>query len=588
MALVSLLLTQAGATTSAAATDGSVTIQQIDASQFPVVHVQLSVLDGQSVPVQELTSTAVAVDEDGQSIGNVQLEPIEDAGESIAAALVIQHSNSMANAGKLATARTLAVAFIDAMGPQDTAAVLGFTNSVDATQTYTSNKAVLKEALDKLAPGGDAAIFDALSSAIQFERDAPQQRKLILVLSDGQDTRVQPNDAARLAAARSVQTVARAAPVPVFVVGIGDDANWQILNYTVTATNQAMGVMDAAHFQDAFRRVIDELRSKYVLTYTSVLAADGNQHDMHVRVTANGEALVAQGTLATPLAPLAIDVQDNIESGHAAGIHRTAVSVTEGVATRVDLLVDEQPRASSETMPYVLQWDAANEPPGVHHVLVRASGSDGASAEQEYDVEIPAQPVADPVVLAVAGLAALVVLSGLAAGLVLLRRRRSPGHAIAANSLSDSSSAIVGGHSPGDRSSTARAPASVLGASGGGRPERLLDARPAPPSAANDETILAPRARVRVVEKGVTREVLFRSAELTVGRGPDNDVVVQDSLASRHHARFVIDREGYSVEDLSSRNGTWVNGAQVKRRTLADRDEIRVGSVVLTFLLGSS
>jgi hypothetical protein len=60
---------------------------------------------------------------------------------------------------------------------------------------------------------------------------------------------------------------------------------------------------------------------------------------------------------------------------------------------------------------------------------------------------------------------------------------------------------------------------------------------------------------------------------LTIGRADDNTVVLHDARASRHHARIVADGTGWTVEDLGSSNGTFVDGAQVRRSRL-DRDQI--------------
>jgi phosphatidylserine/phosphatidylglycerophosphate/cardiolipin synthase-like enzyme len=50
----------------------------------------------------------------------------------------------------------------------------------------------------------------------------------------------------------------------------------------------------------------------------------------------------------------------------------------------------------------------------------------------------------------------------------------------------------------------------------------------------------------------------------TVGRSEDNDVVVADALASRHHARIACGDGGCSITDLGAANGTFVNGEQVQ------------------------
>ncbi len=66
-----------------------------------------------------------------------------------------------------------------------------------------------------------------------------------------------------------------------------------------------------------------------------------------------------------------------------------------------------------------------------------------------------------------------------------------------------------------------------------------------------------------------------------IGRDIDCDIVLPDRLVSRHHAHVVWEtldgREGYIVEDLRSKNGTFVNGQEMTaRRMLEDGDEIQI------------
>jgi DNA-binding winged helix-turn-helix (wHTH) protein len=84
------------------------------------------------------------------------------------------------------------------------------------------------------------------------------------------------------------------------------------------------------------------------------------------------------------------------------------------------------------------------------------------------------------------------------------------------------------------------------------------------------------------------REVSLRAGENLLGR--DDDVVawLDSPTVSRRHARIVISGEGAVLEDLGSRNGTFVRGQRVESPVpLRDRDEIRLGSVVMTFRMST-
>jgi pSer/pThr/pTyr-binding forkhead associated (FHA) protein len=75
---------------------------------------------------------------------------------------------------------------------------------------------------------------------------------------------------------------------------------------------------------------------------------------------------------------------------------------------------------------------------------------------------------------------------------------------------------------------------------------------------------------------------LPHGAAKTVGRAPRADFIISTGLVSRLHCRIVAGKEGLEVEDLSSTNGTFVNGRRVKKAHLGHGDRLRVGRVELT------
>jgi pSer/pThr/pTyr-binding forkhead associated (FHA) protein len=84
-------------------------------------------------------------------------------------------------------------------------------------------------------------------------------------------------------------------------------------------------------------------------------------------------------------------------------------------------------------------------------------------------------------------------------------------------------------------------------------------------------------------ESAVYQEITLDRPEFTLGRAPDNDLVMADSAVSGHHAR-IINREAIvHIEDLGSPNGTYVNGVRTTSRLLKDLDIIRLGPHLLIF-----
>ena len=81
-----------------------------------------------------------------------------------------------------------------------------------------------------------------------------------------------------------------------------------------------------------------------------------------------------------------------------------------------------------------------------------------------------------------------------------------------------------------------------------------------------------------------TRQVPLTEGDNILGRAPDAAVWIDALGVSRHHARIIVEGRDASVEDLGSKNGTFVGAERVTAKCrLSDGDQIRLGSVVITF-----
>jgi uncharacterized RDD family membrane protein YckC/pSer/pThr/pTyr-binding forkhead associated (FHA) protein len=79
------------------------------------------------------------------------------------------------------------------------------------------------------------------------------------------------------------------------------------------------------------------------------------------------------------------------------------------------------------------------------------------------------------------------------------------------------------------------------------------------------------------------REFELESSEVTVGRSLDCGLPLDNQTVSRRHASIARTEQGWSVTDLGSINGTWVNGEKVSRHLLHHQDSICFGSAVAIF-----
>jgi hypothetical protein len=90
-----------------------------------------------------------------------------------------------------------------------------------------------------------------------------------------------------------------------------------------------------------------------------------------------------------------------------------------------------------------------------------------------------------------------------------------------------------------------------------------------------------PRLILRLDDKVVKRYSLGPIA--TIGRLPDNTIVIDKPAVSGHHACVSLDGSSFILEDLDSTNGTLVNDRRVTRHTLQNGDVVQIGNHALEF-----
>lgn len=95
---------------------------------------------------------------------------------------------------------------------------------------------------------------------------------------------------------------------------------------------------------------------------------------------------------------------------------------------------------------------------------------------------------------------------------------------------------------------------------------------------------------VLIVVEGPLRDqqAVMHGEQLIIGRGPESDMVIPDRRVSREHVRLWREGARCMIEDLGSKNGTYVNGERLESpRELRDGDEIQIALAVKLRYIGS-
>jgi pSer/pThr/pTyr-binding forkhead associated (FHA) protein len=84
-----------------------------------------------------------------------------------------------------------------------------------------------------------------------------------------------------------------------------------------------------------------------------------------------------------------------------------------------------------------------------------------------------------------------------------------------------------------------------------------------------------------IFKDSVLKQIETDKSEVTIGRGNNNDIIIDNLAVSKEHAAIVKLPDGYGLVDLGSTNGTLLNDKDIKKASLAPQDKITVGKHTL-------
>ena len=85
-------------------------------------------------------------------------------------------------------------------------------------------------------------------------------------------------------------------------------------------------------------------------------------------------------------------------------------------------------------------------------------------------------------------------------------------------------------------------------------------------------------------DSAVIKEIPMISSVVTVGRKPDNDVVIDHPAVSAHHCKIMLQGDTYFVEDLNSTNGTLVNDKKIVKAGIHNQEVIGIAKHTILFI----
>ena len=82
----------------------------------------------------------------------------------------------------------------------------------------------------------------------------------------------------------------------------------------------------------------------------------------------------------------------------------------------------------------------------------------------------------------------------------------------------------------------------------------------------------------------ILKKIETEKSEIIIGRSPNTDIQIDNLAVSKQHARLIKQKDQYTVEDLNSTNGTFLNDAKISRANLKNHEYITEGKHALVIL----
>ena len=212
-----VVLSQAGVPGSGTTTVAA-TINQVLAAYFPTVLALQVIRDQKGNPITNLNAGNFDVAENGTRCVITDVRTVQQASSNLSVALVLDRSGSMAGQ-KNADLEAAASQFVTLLQPMDLGEVINFSDTVEVTQAFTSDRTLLTQAIQ-----GQFSRFDDSTSLYdgiyQGVGDTAKQsgREAVIALTDGQEN----------TSSHTLNDVLQAAKqnsVPIFTIGLGSDAD---------------------------------------------------------------------------------------------------------------------------------------------------------------------------------------------------------------------------------------------------------------------------------------------------------------------------------------------------------------------------
>src|SRR3990172_7706238 len=280
-----------------------VVIQQVDASAYPKVSAIVDLADAAGLPISGVNAGELQVQEQGNAVGSVTLTP------------------------------------------EDQVTVLSFGSQVRQVQAFTTDRELLRRSISGLVAIGNTKLYDALYIGVEEVSKSSLRRKVVVLLSDGEDTQ----SARRL---EEGTQLAKTQGVIVFTIGVGAAPSSVLQNIADQTGGSNLTSPSPAELGQAYEAVSNRLRSAYVLAYSAPRYAAAPERTLHLTVNHGGGAASGEAVFTIGLPQLQVDIRQEALAEGTQTLVTVEIGPDVALASEVTYAIDSQPPRVLSGPPY--------------------------------------------------------------------------------------------------------------------------------------------------------------------------------------------------------------------------------------------
>ena len=216
----------------------------------------------------DLTRDDLVVLEDGVA---QDVDTFQEAVAPVSVVLALDASGSMAKAAD--GVKTAARSFVEALRPEDALSVLLFSDMPTFAHDLTTDRRQSVAAVNGYIAQGGTALHDALTDAL-IRLKQTEGRKIVVLLSDGRDEDNAGTGPGSVRHQDDVFSALRDADTTVYPIGLGARVDRELLGRLAAESGGvAYFPEDVSSLRHDYARIVEDLRRRYVVSYTSTNAA---------------------------------------------------------------------------------------------------------------------------------------------------------------------------------------------------------------------------------------------------------------------------------------------------------------------------